>query len=49
MKIEMIGLPLDLGANRRGVDMAPSAIRIAGITERLENIGHEILYKINKL
>ncbi len=42
MKIEMIGLPLDLGANRRGVDMAPSAIRIAGITERLENIGHEI-------
>jgi len=42
MKIEMIGLPLDLGANRRGVDMAPSAIRIAGITERLEKIGHEI-------
>ncbi len=42
MKIEMIGLPLDLGANRRGVDMAPSAIRIAGITERLKNIGHEV-------
>ena len=34
--------PLDLGANRRGVDMAPSAIRIAGMAERLKNIGHEV-------
>lgn len=43
MKIEMIGIPLDLGANRRGVDMGPSAIRVAGITERLEHIGHQII------
>ncbi len=42
MKIEMIGVPLDLGANRRGVDMGPSAIRIAGITEKLKHIGHEV-------
>lgn len=43
MRIEMIGIPLDLGANRRGVDMGPSAIRIAGITERLKNIGHDVV------
>lgn len=43
MNIEMFGLPLDLGANRRGVDMGPSAIRIAGITERLLRIGHEVI------
>jgi len=43
MKIEMIGIPLDLGANRRGVDMGPSAIRVAGITERLQHLGHQII------
>jgi arginase len=43
MKIELLGVPMDLGASRRGVDMGPSAIRIAGITERLQNIGHEVV------
>lgn len=43
MKMEMIGIPLDLGANRRGVDMGPSAIRIAGIAERLHHIGHKVM------
>ena len=43
MKIELIGVPLDLGADRRGVDMGPSAIRIAGITECLKRIGHELI------
>jgi len=43
MKIEMTGLPLDLGANRRGVDMGPSAIRIADITQKLRHIGHEVI------
>lgn len=43
MKIELIGVPLDLGASRRGVDMGPSGIRIAGITERLQRIGHEVI------
>lgn len=42
MKIELIGVPLDLGASRRGVDMGPSAIRIAGITERLQHLGHVV-------
>lgn len=41
-EIRMIGLPLDLGAGRRGVDMGPSAIRIAGITEKLEKLGFAV-------
>ncbi|MFQ5652917.1 MAG: arginase [bacterium] len=43
MKVDLIGIPLDLGANRRGVDMGPSAIRIAGISQKLRQIGHEII------
>ena len=37
--IAVIGAPLDLGAGRRGVDMGPSAIRYAGLDERLREIG----------
>jgi len=37
--IHLHGVPLDLGSGRRGVDMGPSAIRIAGIGERLASIG----------
>jgi len=40
--ISIIGVPLDLGADRRGVDMGPSAIRHAGLRERLEAFGYEI-------
>jgi arginase len=40
--ISIIGVPMDLGQMRRGVDMGPSAIRYAGIVERLENLGYEI-------
>lgn len=40
--ISIIGVPLDLGADRRGVDMGPSAIRYAGLRERLQRIGYEI-------
>lgn len=43
MKVEMIGVPLDLGAGRRGVDMGPSAIRIAGISEMLKKIDCELI------
>lgn len=43
MNVELIGIPLDLGSNRRGVDMGPSAMRIAGISERLKHIGHEVI------
>jgi arginase len=40
--ITVIGAPLDLGAGRRGVDMGPSAIRLAGLHERLRRVGHEV-------
>lgn len=40
--ISIIGVPMDLGQMRRGVDMGPSAIRYAGVAERLENLGHTI-------
>jgi arginase len=40
-RIAIIGVPLDLGAaSRRGVDMGPSAIRYAGIGERIVSLGH---------
>ncbi|KUP04476.1 arginase [Bacillus coahuilensis m2-6] len=41
-KISIIGMPMDLGQTRRGVDMGPSAIRYAGIVNRLEALGYEI-------
>jgi arginase len=37
--VHIIGVPLDLGGGRRGVDMGPSAVRIAGIGERLAALG----------
>ena len=40
--IHLIGVPLDLGGGRRGVDMGPSAVRIAGIGERLTALGHRV-------
>jgi arginase len=39
-QIRVIGVPLDLGQSRRGVDMGPSAVRVAGLDARLEAIGH---------
>lgn len=42
MKVRLIGVPMDLGAGRRGVDMGPSAMRLAGIKEKLKSIGHEV-------
>ncbi|MEW9670206.1 arginase [Ammoniphilus sp. 3BR4] len=41
--ISIIGVPMDLGADRRGVDMGPSAIRYAGVKKRLESIGYNIV------
>lgn len=41
-KIRIIGVPLDLGASRRGVDMGPSALRIARLAARLRDLGHEV-------
>ena len=39
LPVSIIGAPLDLGQSRRGVDMGPSAIRYAGLAERLTEIG----------
>jgi arginase len=41
-RIAVIGAPLDLGAGRRGVDMGPSAIRVARLNARLEALGYEV-------
>jgi arginase len=41
-RIRIIGVPLDMGASRRGVDMGPSAVRVAGLEARLEALGHEV-------
>jgi arginase len=40
--IRIIGVPMDLGASRRGVDMGPSAVRLANIGDRLRELGHEV-------
>ena len=37
-----MGVPMDLGADRRGVDMGPSALRYADLNERLESLGYEV-------
>lgn len=41
--IRIIGVPLDMGASRRGVDMGPSAVRVAGLEKRLEALGHHVI------
>lgn len=40
--IQLIGVPLDMGGGRRGVDMGPSAVRIAGLADRLSALGHRV-------
>jgi arginase len=40
--IAIIGAPLDLGAGRRGVDMGPSAVRVANLNARLASLGYEV-------
>lgn len=42
MQIDIIGIPIDLGADRRGVDMGPSAIRYAHLREKLQALGYTV-------
>ncbi len=42
MEISVIGVPMDLGADRRGVDMGPSAIRYSDIGDKLRALGFEV-------
>lgn len=41
-KLKVLGVPLDLGAGHRGVDMGPSAIRVAGLLEGLRALGYDV-------
>jgi arginase len=43
--VHIIGVPLDLGGNRRGTDMGPSAFRIAGLGEQLARLGLRVVDK----
>jgi arginase len=45
--VHIIGVPLDLGGARRGVDMGPSAFRIAGLGEQIAAIGRAVVDKGN--
>jgi arginase len=40
--VTVIGFPIDLGSGRRGVDMGPSALRIAGLENKLERLGYKV-------
>jgi arginase len=46
-QIRIIGVPLDLGQSRRGVDMGPSAVRVAGLENKLEALGYGVEDKGN--
>ena len=41
-RIAIIGAPLDLGQDRRGVDMGPSALRVANLYRRIAALGYEV-------
>ena len=47
MQLDIIGVPIDLGADRRGVDMGPSAIRYAHLHDKLVSLGHTYTDKGN--
>ena len=42
-KLSLVGVAIDLGAGTPGVSLGPAAIRYAGIVERLENIGYDVV------
>ena len=42
LSIRLIGVPMDLGQNLRGVDVGPSALRYAGLAQRLRRLGHHV-------
>ena len=45
--VHILGVPMDLGAGRRGVDMGPSAIRIAGLNQAISQLGYKVLDRGN--
>ena len=45
--IQIIAVPIDLGASRRGTDAGPSAMRVAGLHQALETLGYSVLGEID--
>ncbi|MGC1853009.1 MAG: arginase family protein, partial [Solirubrobacterales bacterium] len=41
-RLTLIGVPLDLGAGRRGVDMGPSALRVADVHAKVAALGYDV-------
>ncbi|MBN2618408.1 MAG: arginase [Spirochaetales bacterium] len=41
-KIGLVGVPQDVGASKKGVDMGPGALRVAGVISKLRALGHEV-------
>ena len=41
--IRIIGVPIDLGQSKRGVDLGPGALRYAGLAEKLQALGHRVI------
>jgi arginase len=42
-KVAIVGVPLDLGGNRRGVDMGPSAVRLTSLATRIRMLGYDVV------
>ncbi|HYF01362.1 MAG TPA: arginase, partial [Planctomycetota bacterium] len=42
-KVAIVGVPLDLGASRRGVDMGPSAVRVTGLAAEIRKLGYDVV------
>jgi len=42
-RLRILGVPIDLGGNHRGVDMGPSALRVAGLNKGLRSLGHDVV------
>ena len=41
--IELIGIPIDLGQTQRGVNLGPGALRYAGLRQRLQELGYQLI------
>jgi arginase len=41
-KVSVVGIPIDLGGNRRGVDMGPSAFHVAGLNDKVRELGYQV-------
>lgn len=41
-RVKIVGVPMDLGADRRGVDMGPSVVRYAGLSQKIAALGYEV-------